>query len=132
MSRPIIFRGKAINRKDTWFYGSLRQYQGEYWVLPFDEHPGIDKHKVDPKTVGQKWSLNQRTNCYTDDLFMGICTPTGMEKDGKKRLAKITKSNWGMTITVWHEGEWWGFGYADLSSFELVGNIHDNTELIEG
>ena len=51
--REIKFRGKAKNRKETWFYGDLRRADGITWIFPSDEDAGYDKHQIFPDTIGQ-------------------------------------------------------------------------------
>ena len=133
--REIKFRGKAINRKDTWFVGDLRHCnRGRVWVFPLDDEAGIDKHRVDPNTVGQCTDLYDKNGkeIYCGDVldsFGGakyevICGDgeyqtrriTAIPKPEGLRLSTIKAID---RLTKW-----------DLRYFEIIGNIHDNPDLI--
>ena len=129
--REIKFRGKAINRKDTWFIGDLRiDFEtNEFWIFPKFEHPGIDKHRVDPETIGQFTGLKDKNGkeIYEGDtlnMFQGF----GCE--WKPRI---------VTVNYRPASFWVDFDFGCQSfilddhdcSFEIIGNIHQNPELLE-
>ena len=61
------FRGKALNRNDTWFFGDVRHGKnGEVWVFPLDEDPGIDKHRVHPDSIGMWTGLKDMDEVEVD------------------------------------------------------------------
>ena len=144
--REILFRGKNIY--NDWIYGYLCQHRGEpvmdnngmvlegsdYYIRDWAEK--IDtgfygcNYKVFPSTVGQ---------------FTGLT-----DKNGKKIFeGDIVKYKSGSTVlfhevvferrngcayfgVVMGENETWDFNNSFPSTlFEIVGNIHDNPELLE-
>ena len=144
--REILFRGKNIY--NDWIYGYLCQHRGEpvmdnngmvlegsdYYIRDWAEK--IDtgfygcNYRVDPSTIGQYTGLT--------------------DKNGKKIFeGDVVKYKSGSTVlfhkvvferrngcayfgVVVGENETWGFNNSFPSTlFEIVGNIHDNPELLE-
>ena len=138
-NRKHEYRGRAINRKNTWFVGDLRQKDGETWIFPFDEPPAIDKHKVEPSTVGEFVGFFNGFKVFEGDIIH----LKGKEYD----------KDFG--VVRWHEN---GYFYIDDSFGEfpkdcvkpvgdffdsistdfkgtqitVSGNIHDRPELWKG
>lgn len=126
--REILFRGKC-NGTEKWLCGGLLSVPepDRYMILPQRSAPLL--YRVDPATVGQ---------------FTGL-----LDKNGKKVFeGDIVESSYDslypedktIEVIVWYQH---GFcimqpGYfpqpisTELSEFsEVVGNIHDNPELLE-
>lgn len=113
--REILFRGKRTDDK-KWVFGDL-EHNGNH-VPKF-----VDGYTVDPETVGQ---------------FTGLT-----DKNGKKIFeGDICKDSLGIIFAVeWDNanGRFLGFTIGDRSisyvgkepSVEVIGNIHDNPELLE-
>lgn len=138
-NRKHEYRGRAINRENTWFVGDLRQKTGKTWIFPFDEPPGIDKHKVEPSTVGELVGFYYGFKVFEGDIIH----LKGKEYD----------KDFG--VVRWHEN---GYFYIDDSFGEFPkdcvkpvgdfldsistnfkgtqitvnGNIHDRPELWKG
>ena len=116
--REILFRGQRIyNRK--WSDGYYVKRQGDHLLFSFDRM-GITR-KVIPETVGQ---------------FIGL-----LDKNGKKIfegdilrhsdkfesiIAKVIYERMGYRLIGLKEPIYWNFH----SEFEIIGNIHDNPELL--
>lgn len=121
--REILFRGKSLDN-GKWIEGDLLRINGHVFIFPDPAPKGIDKYKVDPATVGQ----------YTGRK----------DKNGKKVYeADILTDKFGsMGVVEWSDS---GFvvNFGDTDIFDLsdcfgdsyqmwvVGNIHDNADLIE-
>jgi hypothetical protein len=121
--REILFRGKSLDN-GKWIEGDLLRINGHVFIFPDPAPKGIDKYKVDPATVGQ----------YTGRK----------DKNGKKVYeADILTDKFGsMGVVEWRDS---GFvvNFGDTDIFDLsdcfgdsyqmwvVGNIHDNADLIE-
>lgn len=125
IGRDIKFRGKAINRK-SWFVGDLRQADGKCWIFPPNEEPGVDKHLVAPETVGQYIGYR---NYYEGDII---------------KLSEMSNYTtgvvfWHSVLLQWriksHNGIDFGYKLCDYSvngeNGEVIGNIHENPELLE-
>lgn len=113
--RKIVFRGKTSNNK--WIYGNLTIIDDTYFVSD-EKH---NKHIVRPETVGQYTGLT--------------------DKNGKKIFeGDIVKFGEYTYYVEWKQDRC-GFGYGgradrmleiDGKHCEVVGNIHDNPELLKG
>ena len=117
--RTIKFRGK---RKDNgeWVYGSLLQCD-RYTDIWYQENECFrNRVEVDPKTVGQ---------------FVGICDKNGKEiyegdivKCGSDWLYKVVFLNAAFKLNR-PDGYFFTIERDDV--FEIIGNIHDNPELLK-
>ena len=136
--REILFRGK---RSDTgeWIYGDLRQdkdletaYIGgwDYFTADYALQREPFEYPVSPETVGQFTGLTDKNGnrifegdiieAHFDELFPDLATTL---------------------IVVWSDYGWFGRdmeGNVDSLEckwvsdfFEIIGNIHDNPELLE-
>lgn len=84
--------------------------------------PMYENYKLTTRDIA--WNVSGH-ELYTNDLFKAYCSISG-KKDKKVRICKVCHSGDGMSVSVWHEGEWWGYSYMDYTSMELIGNIHEN------
>lgn len=132
----ITFRGK---RKDTkqWVYGSLLQsdvtVSGSCYCQihqRFADDFSVSAHDVIPETVGQLWNPSLGLTVFTGDLLSVLAAPCGSSKK-RNMIAKIDLSGNGCCAVVWHENEWWHYGYFDWNSAKIIGNIYDNEELLK-
>lgn len=130
--REIEFRGKRVDT-GVWVYGDLLQSKysnGDYKTSIMEQTPVALNYKVDPKTVGQYTNLKDKNGVkiYEGDVA----------SDSSKNKYEA----------IWRGYAWWwiyrfkakyaGEEYADetvlpLASrvLEVIGNIHDNPELLE-
>ncbi len=136
MKREIKFRGK--NHQGRWYFGSLI-VDGEFTiikrkVLAFgpDNRDGVpikndyywESYHVDPETVGQFTGVLDGRNqeIYENDIvatyFDGHCTYQGEVRFEAGRF--IVSTNNGLLTNIGGK------------SWLVIGNIHDNPELMEG
>lgn len=113
--REILFRGK-INRT-KWVYGDLIHDESRNRVYIWSKNPfapgGIMENIVDPETVGQ---------------FTGL-----LDKNGKKIFEDDIMRNAGNVVEFYGDGFCIN-GDSSLSLWtktEIIGNIHDNPELLK-
>lgn len=130
MKNKIKFRGQNI--KGIWNYGLLthdKTKDSDYeWFISNSSGKPYAFGAIE-KTIGQMWIINDNLEIFTDDLFTAICSPSGSGHK-KERLCKVGFGGKGMSLSVRHKGEWWAYGYMDFPSIKIVGNIHDNPELL--
>lgn len=153
--REILFRGKAINRdkfehktsykNGDWVYGLItRLYDERFDLLPAEmkNEDGVNGIEIDYRTIGQYTGLTDKngTKIFEGDIV-------------KTHYANAQKSDFIETV-VFHNGKFCGFyenngckqwttlydGVPHLAidksvymdSVEVIGNIHDNPELLKG
>lgn len=136
--REILFRGK---RTDTgkWIVGQLARYD-----LRFDVANMVDEHEmlvpVLAKTVGQFTELTDRNGLkvFDGDILKFTDINAEYEWIGRVEFGNPNEEyNWGFQL-VFIRGEkpntdillW--FDMEETGAFsEVIGNIHDNPELLE-
>lgn len=129
--REILFRGKRLNF-DGWAHGDLsyQVHNGKVYVFPKGRYDISDFYEVDPATVGQNTGLTDKNGVK---IFEGdICRCEMMNDDGKIYDAGVYVVEWykeNAMFTLISQNEELEFGF--LSGYEVIGNIHDNPELLE-
>ena len=134
--RDILFRGKRIDN-DEWVYGSfcmdaLEQFNGlcgvDGFIRLYDKAKGkMQTHEVDRETVGQYTGLTDKNGkrIFEGDIvkrfWLGaeIIYCIKYEEENASFIGKALNTS-GFT-TFDHDGE----------MFEIIGNIHDNPELLK-
>ena len=148
--REILFRGKDPET-GTWYEGFYMALSDTTYCFKgdYDAHPDNTKHyivfdrmtdwglpnqhlraDVDPTTVGQYTGLKDKNG---KRIFEGdICRNT--------RTGEIVSVKWHGTMAgyVWNkrraDGFLFDFGelFRACDKYEVIGNIHDNPELLKG
>lgn len=134
--REILFRGKSTNT-DEWIKGSLVMAGKNVMIYPDN---GYNLRFVIPETVGQYTGLKDKNGVR---IFEGdILQPFDDEEIVVKWIDFY--STLGLKIYVRRKEmkrgkecvlEYCGWGMLndyDLPRLEVIGNIHDNPELLEG
>ena len=126
MNREILFRGKRLDNGE-WVYGDLMTKYPHHKGLTIVES-GCVYHEVDPETVGQYTGLKDRNGVK---IFEGDYIYHHWHKD--------------TAYLVWHEryicfvgklfeedtSRTYQYEKPDEPDLEVIGNIHDNPELLE-
>jgi hypothetical protein len=124
--RQIKFRGLRVDGKG-WVVGSLLGPHAGNKSTYIIGCNGSD-FEVKPETVGQLWSPSIGLEFYGGDLFKAICSVDDAgEGDGlkkKERTVKITETQKGFSVSVWHLDNWWAYRTMDFTTFKPIGNIH--------
>ena len=136
--REILFRGK--NSQGEWEYG-VPVFSGLNNELAFMKQMHSYDHQVIPETVGQYTGLTDKngTKVFEGDILKFTDTNAEYEWIGKVEFGNPNAEyNWGFQlvyisgakpntdILLWFDMEETG-AYS-----EVVGNIHDNPELLGG
>ena len=117
--REILFRGKTINSGE-WIEGYLFGSWGDAYICWGMENRNITKEKVDGVTVGQYTGLKDKNGT---EIYEG-------DTDDKQVVEYWS----GQLIVGWYlKCKYTGdTGYfSPLDKFEVIGNIHDNPELLK-
>ncbi len=125
--REILFRGKRLDNGE-WIEGFYAQ-SGEKSFIIIDNDIAfgyVSMKEVIPETVGQFTGL---TDKYGKKIFEGdiVCWPGTQLRD----VVQYGEFNCSCCAGVCG----WSFGSEDIRShdcYEVIGNIHDNPELIGG
>ncbi len=137
--REILFRGKRVDNGE-WAYGyvfddgivgSKRMFTGGLVITDSDGKSdsryevGADFHEVIPETRGEYTGLTDKNGvkiCEGDIIKTGDSTVCSVEWDGENaRFLGFTAGRERRIIYVGREPK-----------AEVIGNIHDNPELLEG
>lgn len=128
--RKIIFRGKMPS--GAWVYGDLRKYPNGLMFIESNALVGMTEVFAD--TVGRYTGINDKTGChiYEGDILRAVLPAT----------AYLTEYVWPLMSVSFHAGAFgvwqsqrdftplWAF--VPRVEFEIVGNIHDNPDMIGG
>ena len=130
--REILFRGKRIDNGE-WVFGSLlawRDGDTDICCHNSDNNGEMDKVIVRPETVGQFTGLTDKNGkkIFEGDILRFSYTGKNHGVEGTE--AVVFKSGkfgveWG-----WHKELVALDGFAN-TTIEVIGNIHDNPDLLE-
>lgn len=151
--RTIKFRGKIVIdveplaiKKGDWVEGHYYEdlYQGE-WCSWIQECNDITHYKVDKNTLGQFTGLTDKNGkeIYEGDFLRGDEYPFNCDgvdnyfaevvwADNVCGFYRITLKKANSTVRGISHGNWSELDEDDIKSFEVIGNIHDNPELLKG
>ena len=129
MKREILFRGARVC--DGHFVnGSLVEVNGEcdsnesvpHIVISYGPDT-FDWFEVEPETVGQYTGMTDKTGkkIFEGDIIKWI------DSDGNNRIDKVLFSNGGFHLC----NIYYNIGCYKGNSLEVIGNIHDNKELLK-
>lgn len=121
--REILFRGKR-QRIEDWVEGSLIVYpDGDCYIARPSNNPCVlDKFNIDPATVGQFTGLTDKNGKkifegdILDVMHQGVFE---CRWDGGNFEFGLSNSN-----------ESFGIAYVSPNDIFVIGNIHDNPELL--
>ncbi len=125
--REIKFRGKALGAEKEWAFGYLVATDFGSYIIEHSSELSWPYMwiPVDPETVGQYTGVKDRSGkeIYKDDIirYWGYEVSQGKQIRPERRI--LIKD----FILDGHKLRCAGEGY----NYEVVGNIHDNPELLE-
>ena len=127
--REIIFRGKDFSGviNHSWLFGSLDTTEKEYpSIIYLDRFGNRCRVFVAPKTVGQYTGLTDKNGkkIFEGDILKNI------ESNG---IVAICYG--GCSFCYSYNGTIYGIDDSEtgleMNEWEIIGNIHDNPELLE-
>ena len=130
--REILFRGKKEN--GGWAYGYLTQAQGFYSIQLFytiqyeDLESFYCEDKVAPETIGQftGFADNRNKRIFEGDILRDT---KGTVFSKQCKYVVEFSCAFGKYVAVDENGE--EISACDFPYLEIIGNIHDNKELLE-
>jgi len=130
--REIKFRGQRVDNKE-WVYGGIfipNSNSGKAVIYTYDP---IDKYSVYSETVGQYTGLKDKngTEIYEGDIVHIIL----WDREGKpiiEEKAIVVFEHGKFGVHRGRESHLSSFDAFFNTTFEVIGNIHDNPELMEG
>jgi len=149
--REILFRGQRVDTKE-WVFGSLvkvpikQDLYNTYRIYyqPFECASSNTYHQVFPETVGQFTGLTDKNGkkIFEGDILQkwdvdyDKCIELNYIYDEEPMNAtKKDVATMGRFPVYWLRNESFGYEGDDLESpndWEIIGNIHDNPELLKG
>ena len=135
--REILFRGNRLDNGE-WVVGYFCEFannrtgEQESYIQTVKQDGRIDLiHKVDPDTIGQYTGLTDKNG---KRIFEGDIVKTSdithegvIQIPGESFEIAMRKGCWAMVA-----GEDWDFLETNHECIQVIGNIHDNPELLKG
>jgi uncharacterized phage protein (TIGR01671 family) len=130
--REILFRGKAVNLHNgskDFVYGQYVKNRGGKMIYSDTWEYGIQKHYVIEETVGQYTGLTDKNGkkIFEGDIVAGALYWQETPKNG---VVAFREGSFGL---IWYRGEIEQFNaFSSMCNitYEVVGNTHDNPELL--
>lgn len=144
MNREIKFRGKTESGK--WVYGDILRVNDDTYIIPpktkiEDWITNYENFKVDPETIGQFTGLNDKNNIeiYENDIIKQLsvklivkfrygCFFFCTEKDFGGVHSKFAVDFHETANQYQKQGMPFQGSFSQMA---LIGNIHDNPELLK-
>jgi uncharacterized phage protein (TIGR01671 family) len=125
MSREILFRGRRFQLDGGgWLYGDVKHWAGG--IICIEEKDG--SARASPATVGQYTGLIDKNG---KQIFEGdIVDMTLVGNSANQDVGVIEwRDGYGLFVARFTQTKLWNLSPND--TIEVIGNIHDNTELAE-
>lgn len=131
--REILFRGKRIDSGE-WAYGDLLTCDDEMEI--YSESHGENGGWVIPRTVGEYTGQTDKngTKIFEGDIVKIYDPYDLLHYDNPDyQVSKVFYSD-GALCVDYHTSDYdyTVMGWIEDVEFEVIGNIHDNPELLEG
>lgn len=128
LHRDILFRGKSLSEK-SWTYGDLFRVKEDAIRIVFVDYGMLSSLLVDPATVGQYSGLKDKNEemMFEGDIVSGLFV-FGMSVKG------VIGFEGGAFGVRWSRGD--AIHFTPFTStcnitWEVIGNVHDNPEVME-
>lgn len=118
----IKFKGKRIDNEE-WVYGHYYEYNGKSIICNENHTDGADTYnnfEVIPETVGQFIGLKDKNS---QDIYKGDVLNSNYFKNSQ---VVFWRSGWHLRVG---KDTYYSFN-TSMHSFEIIGNIHTNPELL--
>lgn len=122
--REILFRGKRVDNGEIIESDSILQISGKNPLLWFASDGWIE---VIPDTVGQFTGLTDKNG---KKIFEGDIVRFSHDAYDEDFIGEVIFDEYESCFTLKYGDGWVVFSYIG-ECYEVIGNIHDNTELLE-
>ena len=129
--RTIKFRGKPIQGEhlyENFVYGNLVKYASGVYNILVPIQWGFENYEISPETIGQFTGLKDKNGneIYEGDILRFGNSPSGVCE------VKWNESIAAFCILFYFEDEIGSRPLCGGVEFAIIGNIHDNPELLKG
>ena len=133
--REILFRGKTLIDNEWVIGAGVYKSEGDTWIITDDvtrtESRGTGSDAIIPETVGQYTGLTDKNGkkIFEGDIVAGAVHWLERMKNG---VVAFRDGSFGL---IWYRGEVEQFNpFTSMCNveYEVIGNIHDNPELLKG
>lgn len=128
--REILFRGKRVDNGE-WVCGDICHHDGKTSYIGQDQAGEMVILDLDPDTVGQFTGLvdMRKTRIFEGDIV--DCWSEGVNAKG---TVQQRKDGLWIIYPAWQKHIMWGLCPDEYlnTTVEVIGNVHDNPELMGG
>ena len=131
--KDIKFRGK--DNRNAWHYGDLIHDKHFSYILDINFLPALSVPatsfiEVDPETVGQFTGLTDKNG---KEIYEGDLVELIPKEDHKEHtnMYGIKKVIWSECDACFYYDKFISMSWSGWESEEILGNIHENPELLE-
>ena len=127
--KEIKFRGKRLDNGE-WIEGDLLRMNGHWFIFPDPAPGGIDKYEVDPATVGEFTGLKDKNG---KEFYEGDVMEIPETEFNAEIIGRVLFEEDAYYIIPLRGGHLWGLHWSlRKHDAKIIGNIHDNPELLKG
>ena len=127
--KEIKFRGKRLDNGE-WIEGDLLRMNGHWFIFPDPAPGGIDKYEVDPATVGEFTGLKDKNG---KEIYEGDVMEIPETEFNAEIIGRVLFEEDAYYIIPLRGGHLWGLHWSlRKHDAKIIGNIHDNHELLKG
>ena len=126
--REILFRGQTACGKKEWVYGGIWQTEeNDKLTIIFQREP-YEELPVYAETVGQYTGIRDKTGTR---IFEGDIVKFGCDEDCDKTGPIEWYEDTASFAIIYKENDIANFDWLNGTDLEVIGNIHDNPELLD-
>ena len=135
--REILFRGKTLNDNEWVIGAGVYKSEGYTWIITDDvtktENRGTGSDAINPETVGQYTGLTDKNG---KKIFEGDIVTVHLEipylPSQPKTISAVGVVEFNTEKSSYYVVSTSGEEYALCFIDEVIGNTHDNSELLKG